>query len=196
MLKLGVLASHQGTNFQAVANACEAGELQAKIALLVSNNSGAGALARARKAGIASLHLSALTHPDPAKLDAALCDALQKAEVDLVVLAGYMKKLGPQLLAAYQRRIINVHPSLLPKHGGQGMYGMRVHEAVLQAGERQSGVTVHFVDSDYDTGDIILQAEVEVAANDTAQTLAAKIRPLEHGTLLAAIKQLQETAAT
>ena len=191
MLRLAVLASHQGSNFQALAAACAAGDLDAQVALLVTNNSQAPVVAKAQQAGIPTLHLSAQTHPCPEALDAAICSALTAANVDLVVLAGYMKRLGAQLLRRYPGRIINVHPSLLPRYGGKGMYGRRVHQAVLDAGETRSGATVHLVDEGYDTGEVLLQAEVEVRPDDTAETLAARIRPLEHRLLIQAVQQFQ-----
>lgn len=193
--RLGVLASHQGTNFQALADACASGDLQAELALLITNNSKAPVVERAQKASVPSLHLSGRTHPSPEALDAALCEALQQAGVSLVVLAGYMKQLGPRLLHEYQGRIINVHPSLLPRHGGKGMYGSRVHQAVLDAGDAQSGATVHLVDGGYDTGRALLQEALAVCPDDTAETLAARIRPLEHRMLVAAVKQMQAALA-
>jgi phosphoribosylglycinamide formyltransferase-1 len=146
---------------------------------VISNNAGSRALERAASAGVPARHLSAATHPAPDALDAAVCQALVEHAVELVLLAGYMKKLGPQTLAAFRGRVVNTHPALLPKFGGQGMYGRRVHEAVLAAGERISGVTVHVVDADYDTGPILAQAEVPVAPDDTVDSLAERVRARE-----------------
>ncbi len=116
----------------------------------------------------------------PQQLDQAITDALKKHQVDLVVLAGYMKKLGPVTLAAYQGRVINIHPALLPKYGGKGMYGIHVHEAVLAAGETETGVTVHLVDDHYDGGAILAQRRVPVNSDDTADSLAARVLEVEH----------------
>ena len=113
-------------------------------------------------------------------LDIALRDILQKHRVDLVVLAGYMKKIGTKTLAAYAGRIINIHPALLPKHGGQGMYGMRVHEQVLASGDTETGATVHLVADDYDTGRILARQSVPVLEHDTAETLAERVLQIEH----------------
>ena len=187
MLRIGVLASHQGTNFQAILDACDTGAIEGKVAILISNNSKAPVLARADAAGVATTHLSAATHPRPEKLDAAILKALRQAEVNLVVLAGYMKKLGARTLAAYQDRLINVHPSLLPRHGGQGMYGMKVHEAVIKHGDKETGATVHQVVSEYDTGAIVLQGRIPVLASDTPDTLAARVLKVEHDILITAI---------
>ncbi len=186
MLRIGVLASHTGTNFQAIADACRQGDLSARLELLICNNSDAAVMNKAEKAGVPALHMSLSTHPD--HLDEAICEALTAKQVDLVVLAGYMKKLGPAVLETFRDRIINVHPALLPKYGGEGFYGARVHEAVLAAGERQSGATVHLVNSEYDRGDILLQETIEVEPVDTAESLADRLRPIEHQLLIKAIR--------
>ena len=146
MLQIGVLASHTGSNFQAIVDACDTGRLSARVNLLICNNSQAKVMQRAADAGVTSLHLSSTTHPEPDALDQAIHTALMDAGVDLVILAGYMKKLGPKVLSSFEGHIINVHPSLLPKHGGAGYYGLKVHEAVLLAGDEVTGATVHLVE--------------------------------------------------
>ena len=188
MLRVGVLASHQGTNFQAIADACADGTLDACVAVLICNNSGAAVMQRAQKAGIPACHLSSATHPDEALLDKAICNALTQAETDLVVLAGYMKKLGPMVLRDFEKRIINVHPSLLPRHGGKGLYGRRVHEAVLAAGDEKTGATVHFVNAEYDKGDILKQESFTIAQGETEASLAGRVHEIEHRLLLDTIK--------
>jgi len=179
-LRLGILASHGGTNAQAIIDACREGRLDAAVRVLISNNSDALALERARRAGIHAVHLSSQTHPDPDRLDEAILETLVSRDVNLVVLAGYMKRLGPATLSHFRGRILNIHPALLPKFGGQGMYGMRVHEAVIAAGERVSGVTIHVVDENYDTGPILAQRQVPVMPGDTAETLAERVLVVEH----------------
>lgn len=179
-LRLGFLASHGGTNLQAILDAITSGRLPAHACAVICNNSSATALERARKLNIDALHLSNSTHPRPGALDAAILTALQERGVNLVVLAGYMKKIGPAVLAAYARRVVNIHPALLPKYGGQGMYGMRVHEAVLAAGEQATGVTVHLVDGEYDRGPILAQVRVPVQPGDTPETLQARVLEQEH----------------
>ena len=179
-LPIGVIASHGGTNLQAIMDACANGSLDAEIRMVISNNSRSLALERARRANIATAHLSSVTHPDPASLDAAIADTLTTCGVELVALAGYMRKLGPKTLGRYRNRILNVHPALLPKFGGQGMYGERVHAAVIAAGESVSGVSVHLVDEEYDQGSVVAQAEVPVLPNDTPDTLAARVLEQEH----------------
>ena len=130
-------------------------------------------LRRAAREGVPGFHLSTKTHPRPADLDAAIEGVLVDHGVELVVLAGYMRMLGPRVLGRYLGRVLNVHPALLPAYGGRGMYGERVHAAVLAAGERVTGVTVHLVDEEYDQGPIVAQAEVPVLEGDTVESLQA-----------------------
>ena len=179
-MNLGFLASHNGSNMQAILDACKSGALSAVSTVIISNNSESGALIRALKEGIPSFHLSGKTHPDPAALDRAILDELLKHEVDVVVLAGYMKRLGPATLRQYRGMVLNIHPALLPKFGGKGMYGIHVHQAVIETGERESGVTIHVVDENYDTGLIVAQERVPVLPEDTPETLAARVLACEH----------------
>lgn len=178
--RIGFLASHGGSNMQAILDACHSGRLPADPALLICNNPDAAAIARARAASIPAIVLNARTHPDEAALDAAIRDALLAHRADWVALAGYMKKIGPDTLAAFPRRILNIHPALLPKFGGPGMYGIRVHQAVIAAGETTSGATIHLVDSEYDRGPILAQAKVPVLPDDTPESLAARVLQTEH----------------
>ena len=179
-LALGVLASHGGTNLQAIIDSCLSGAIDAEVRVVISNNSRSLALERARRADIPTAHLSGSTHPDPDSLDETIADTLQRHGVEVVALAGYMKMLGPRTLGAYRNRILNVHPALLPKFGGQGMYGERVHQAVLASGDSVSGVTVHLVDEEYDRGPVVAQTEVPVLPGDTPDTLAARVLEQEH----------------
>ena len=192
MINLGILASHQGTNFQAIIDACNTGRLRAKPVLAISNNSRSTALKRAQKAGIVTRHLSLQTHPQPEALDRAILDCLLEADVKLVITAGYLKKLGPMTLNKYHRRIVNVHPSLLPKYGGQGMYGMNIHRRVIENRDPETGITIHWVDADYDTGPIIRQQIIPVNNNDTAESLAARILIKEHELLINTLQQLTD----
>lgn len=178
-MKIGILASHEGTTLQAVLGACGSGALPAEVRTVISNNSDSGALRRAHTAGIHAVHLSSRTHPTPELLDAAICRTLQEHGVDVVLLAGYMKRLGPITLRAFRGRVLNTHPALLPKFGGKGMYGLRVHEAVLAARESTTGVSVHLVDEEYDTGPVIAQDSVPVLDGDTPETLAARVQRRE-----------------
>jgi phosphoribosylglycinamide formyltransferase 1 len=189
-LHLGFFASGRGTNMQAVIDACHTGILDAKVCLVISNNSESEALARARREDIPSYHLSSKTHPELAQLDDAILFALRQEQVDLVILAGYMKKLGDKTLAAYQGRVINIHPALLPKYGGMGMYGMHVHEAVIAAGDRETGVTIHLVDREYDHGDILAQCRLPVLEGDTTVTLAERVLGKEHAFLVETLRRI------
>jgi len=179
-MNIGFLASHGGSNMQAIIDACKSGKLQATPAVVISNNSDSGAIARAETEGIPYYYLSGKTHPEPEELDRAILETFLRHSVDIIVLAGYMKKLGPKTLSRFRGRILNIHPALLPKYGGKGMYGIRVHEAVIAAGEKESGVSIHFVDENYDTGTIIAQTRVPVMPDDTPETLAARILVQEH----------------
>ena len=179
-LSIGILSSHEGTNLQTIIDACKEGRLHARVRVVVCNNSGALAIERARREGIPFRHLSARTHPDPHEMDAAIASAFEEHGVELVALAGYMKKLGPRTLNRYRGRVLNIHPALLPKFGGEGMYGSRVHEAVLESGDAVSGVTVHLVDEEYDRGPIVAQREVAVLVDDTPDSLARRVLEQEH----------------
>ena len=179
-LRLGFLASHAGSNVQAILDACREGRLDAEPCVVISNNSDATVLDRAMAARVPAFHLSAHLHPDPARLDEAILATLEKHRVNLIVLAGYMKKLGPKTLARYRGRVLNMHPALLPKFGGQGMYGHHVHDAVLAAGEKESGATVHIADAEYDEGRILAQKKVPVLPDDTSESLAARVLEVEH----------------
>ena len=189
-MKLAFFASHNGSNMQAVLNACETGDLSTQPCVVISNNSDAEALNRAKRQGIPHYHLSTKTHPEPAQLDAEILMVLERHGAELVILAGYMRKLGPQTLSKFQGRIINIHPALLPKYGGPGMYGARVHEAVLAAGETETGVTVHLVDGEYDHGAIIAQCRVPVEQNDTVATLSERVLAQEHDFLVETLKKI------
>lgn len=195
MMRIAVLASHGGTILQAVIDACSSGELDAEVVLVISNNSRSGAMTRARDAGIPTAHLSSTTHPRTETLDAAMLSLLNEARADWVLLAGYMKRLGPRVLCAYRNRILNTHPALLPKFGGEGYFGRRVHEAVLAAGEQESGATVHLVDEDYDSGPILAQVRVPVRGGDTAETLEERVKVAERKLVVATLGELTEPRA-
>lgn len=189
-MRIGVLASHQGTTLQAVIDACTQGDLAAEVVMVISNNSSSGALARAETAGIGTAHISTRTHPDEMALDQAVLTALEQARVDCVLLLGYMKKLGSNTLAAYQGRILNTHPALLPKFGGQGFFGRKVHEAVLAAGERETGATIHLVDAEYDTGPLLSQVRVPVRQDDSVETLEQRVKTAEQKLLIQTLREM------
>ncbi|MEE8320517.1 MAG: phosphoribosylglycinamide formyltransferase [Gammaproteobacteria bacterium] len=189
-MNLGFLASGNGSNMQAIIDACREGRLQARPSIVISNNAGSGVLERARKEGITACHFSSTTHPDETQLDNTIAETLISHHVDLVILAGYMKRIGPKMLDAFQGRIINIHPALLPKFGGKGMYGIKVHAAVIAAGETETGVTIHIVDADYDKGPILAQRVVPVDQNDTPESLAARVLAVEHEIYVDTLKKV------
>ena len=180
-VRVAVLVSGGGTNLQALLDGLHNSPL-ARVARVISSHPDAGALARARQAGVPT---TVLRDPDDAnELLAALGDC------DLAVLAGYLKLVPPAVVARFRRRMINMHPALLPDFGGPGMYGLRVHAAVLASGAKESGATVHYVDEAFDRGPIIAQARVPVQPGDTAETLAARVLEAEHELLPKVVLEL------
>ncbi len=179
-MNLGFFASHGGSNMQAIIDGCQNGAIQAKPVLLICNNRNAQAIERANTAGFRSEVINGKTHPEESERDQAMLSALESAEVDLIILAGYMKKIGSAVLSAFSNRILNIHPALLPKFGGQGMYGMHVHEAVIAASETESGATVHLINEVYDEGPILQQLKVPVLQDDTPETLQKRVLEKEH----------------
>jgi phosphoribosylglycinamide formyltransferase 1 len=177
LTRLGVLVSGRGSNLAAILDAIERDDLQARVEVVVSNNSKAGGLELARHANIPAHHVSRRTHPDPG---AAMLDVLRAHRVDVLVLAGYMKKVDPRVVGAYEGRALNIHPAPLPQFGGPGMYGEHVHRAVLAAGVSHSGPTVHLLSAEYDEGPVLAHRPVPVHPDDTEQTLAARVLEAEH----------------
>jgi phosphoribosylglycinamide formyltransferase-1 len=191
MLNIAVLGSGRGSNFQAILSAMHAGRLpDIRICLVLSNNSSAGILEIARANSIPALHLSQRQFIDESAFAEAMLDAFRRAGVDFLVLAGYMKRVPPSVVQAFPRRIINIHPALLPRFGGEGMFGMHVHEAVIASRAATSGATVHFVDEEYDHGTTVLQKEIPVLPDDTPSTLASRVLEVEHEILPEALRRL------
>lgn len=176
MLNIAVLVSGGGTNLQAIIDAVADKTItDTEIRTVISNNPGAYALVRAEKAGIESLVISPKQYDDRQQFNRALIDALKERNIDLVVLAGYLVVIPPEMVDEFPNRIINIHPSLIPSFCGKGYYGLHVHEAALARGVRVSGATVHFVDKGTDTGPIILQKAVYVENGDTPEILQRRI---------------------
>lgn len=194
MHRLCVLVSGNGTTLQSIIDAVEDGRIDATIALVISSRPGAYALARARKHGIASetLDYSALGREE---YDRLLLNRLTTASPDLICLAGYLKILEPGTIRKFAGRIVNIHPALLPRFGGKGMYGDRVHEAVLRSGEKHSGCTVHFVTEGVDTGPVITQEIVPVREGDTVDALKERVHEAEIRTYPRAISMVLEGKA-
>ena len=191
-ISLGILASHGGSNLQAIMDACDNGLLKANVAVVVSNNSGSLALRRARKSGIPAYHLSSSTHSDDGDLDVAIKNILKKYNVDLIILAGYMKKIGPSVLRTFRNRVINSHPALLPKYGGKGMYGDRVHKAVVEAKSMETGISIHLVDEDYDHGSIISQKIMAVDSAEGVEFVKKKVQKHEHRFWVTTLNKIQK----
>lgn len=180
MKTIAVMASGGGSNFQVILDGIARGKLKVQVAFLLVNNSRCGAVEKAHAAGVMVYHYSSVTHPDPQQLGEALVELGHKNSVDLWVLAGYMKKVPSPLLQNWKGRVLNIHPALLPNFGGQGLYGIHVHKAVLQSGVSESGVTVHLVDEEYDRGPILAQRAVPVLPGDTPESLGARVLAAEH----------------
>lgn len=187
MYNIVVFASGNGTTLQSIIDAINDEKLEANIPLVVSNNPKAFALERAKKANIPTY---VIKEKNSEKIDAELEKALANIDIDLVVLAGYLKLIGKRLLSKYT--IINTHPALLPKFGGKGMYGMNVHRAVIEAKEEFSGVTIHYVNSEYDRGPTIMQTRVKVLPTDTPEDLAARVQSAEKIQLVELLKSFAQ----
>ena len=191
-ISLGILASHGGTNLQAIIDACETGSIDAHVAVVVSNNSKSYSLQRARSSGIPAFHLSSQTHSKKKDLDLAIADILKKYKVDLIILAGYMKRIGPIVLKAFHNRVINSHPALLPKYGGKGMYGDRVHKAVVNAKSAETGISIHLVDEDYDHGPIISQKIIAVDSSEGVEFVKKNVQKHEHRFWVTTLNKIQK----
>jgi phosphoribosylglycinamide formyltransferase-1 len=192
-MNVAIFASGGGSNFRALLEHADRGDLPgAAFVLLVTNNSGCGAARYARERGMAVEHVSAVTHPSEGERGRHLLALLESAGVDLIALAGYMKLLPPGVIDRYSGAILNIHPALLPRFGGQGMYGIHVHEAVLAAGEKETGVTVHLVTHRYDEGEILAQERVPVLAGDTPEELQKRVLVVEHGLYWRVLRRFAE----
>ena len=174
-MNFAVFASGRGTNFSAIARAVKRGKIKANLSLLVSDNPKAGALARAKRAGIKTLVVDFSQYPSKAEYEAEIIRNLEKENIELIALAGYMRIVGPELMQKYKNRILNIHPALLPSF--KGTHGI---EDAFNYGVKVTGVTVHFVDNKMDHGPIILQAPVKIEESDTSESLEAKIHKIEH----------------
>ena len=194
MKKLAVLVSGGGSNLQSIIDQTKNGILKdiAEVVIVISNNPSAYGLERAKKENIKAVALD-YKNMDKKNYDEQLYKLIKESGADLICLAGYLKKVPDIIVKEYKSRILNIHPALLPKFGGKGMYGHFVHEAVVKAKEKKSGPTVHYVDENYDTGSIILQKEVPVYETDTPEDVAARVLIQEHIIFPQAIKKVIES---
>ena len=192
MINIGVLVSGGGTNLQSLIDACEYGILKgiAKIAVVISNRRDAFGLERAKMHDIPAVFIDPGIFADNKAFCAKTTQELKKRNVELVCLAGFMRMIDPSFIKAFKSKMLNIHPALLPKFGGKGMYGHFVHEAVIKAGEKESGATVHWVDENYDNGPIVLQKRVSVLTDDTPSTLSKRVLEVEHEIYPEAVKMV------
>lgn len=188
-IRIAVMVSGKGrgSNMQAIIDGCKSGKINGEVALVLGVKDDAPAMERAASQGIKTLAISPKAYESDDAYNAAVLEALQANDIDLICLAGYMRLLGQNVIDAFRNRIMNVHPALIPMFFGKGMYGHHVHETAIERGVKFSGVTVHFVDEEYDTGPIILQAIVPVEQDDTPDDLAARVLVAEHKTYTDAI---------
>ena len=189
-MNIAVFASHGGSDLQAIIDGCKQNLIKARVAIVISNNADSMALERASKENIPACHLSAKKFGSEDVLAEEILAVLQEYRIDMIFLAGYMRMLHPSVLEAYRNRIFNIHPALLPKFGGRGMYGMNVHTAVIAAGEHETGITIHRVSPEYDSGEIVSQTTVPVELGDTPETLAARVLEREHSFLVEVIANI------
>ena len=177
---------------RAVLSAIAAGDLNAEARILITNNADCAAVAAAENAGLAWRHISGASAGGPDAADRQIAETLAAAGAELVVLSGYMRKLGPQTLSRFKGRVLNIHPALLPRHGGHGLYGRHVHEAVRASGDTKTGASIHLVDADYDTGSVIAQAEVPVRPDDSVDDIEGRVRAVEPGLMVETLRRIAE----
>ena len=189
-MNIAVFASHGGSDLQAIIDGCNNHALDAKVAVVISNNSDSMALQRAVKENIPHYHLSVKLYGSEDLLAKKILQVLDEYAIDMIFLAGYMRMLHISILEKYNNRVFNIHPALLPKYGGKGMYGMNVHKAVIAAKEKETGVTIHRVNAEYDSGEIVAQTIVAVNEEDTPETLAARVLEREHEFLVEVINDI------
>ena len=188
--KIAVFSSGEGSTLTKIHEACQRGNLPAEILLIISNKAHSGAIERAKRHAIDSYLFDTGNNEDTIKTESDLVGLLKQSKIDWILLLGYTRKIGPKLLTAFNNRIINTHPSLLPKYGGKGFYGRKIHEAVLASGDILTGATVHLVNEEYDSGEILSQIDVPVLPNDSATTLEARVKKTEKSHLIKVLNEL------
>ena len=191
-VNLAVFVSGGGTNLQSIIDRCSDGFIPGEVKLVISNNKKAFGLERAHEAGIETYVFIRKDFPDSAAAGNYLLKLMEKYSVDLIALAGYLKKIPPLVIKKYHGRIVNIHPGLLPKYGGKGMYGLNVHRAVIEARDKETGVTIHEVDEIYDNGPVVAEERVMVLHEDTPEELAARVLKVEHRFYPQVLKKLSE----
>lgn len=189
-MNIAVFASHGGSDLQAIIDGCKQDKLNATVAVVISNNGDSMALERAKRENIPAYHMSAKKYGSEDLLAEELLGVLEEYQIDMIFLAGYMRMLHVDILTKYHNRVFNIHPALLPKFGGKGMYGMNVHTAVIEAKETETGVTIHRVNAEYDSGEIVAQTKVPMMQDDTPEILAARVLEREHTFLVEVISKI------
>ncbi len=189
-MKISFLASHGGSAAKHIINAIREQQLDAEVGIVITNNLNSAIYQWCCENTVNVVHISGTTHPVEEQKDNAIYQALSDAQTDLIVLSGYMKKIGPVTLGSFADNILNIHPSLLPRHGGKGLYGDKVHESVINSGDQKSGATVHFINEEYDEGPIVAQTVVDVVEGETPQSLKSKVQAIECDLYLNSIKQI------
>jgi len=187
--KIGILSSHNGSGYLTIDEACKKGKLKAEVVVVISNNTNAKVLKIAKNRGTDTHVINDKLYPDE-NLDMKITELLNKYECDYIFLSGYMKKIETNLISTFKNKIINSHPALLPKYGGKGMYGRFVHENIIRAKEKESGVTIHFVNEEYDKGEFILQKSIKIEENCSVDELENNIKELESWSIIEAFKKL------
>ena len=190
MTNITVFASHGGSDMQAIIDGCKQGAISGRVVAVISNNIDSYALVRAANEGIDRYHIAQSKYPDEESMVNAIMEVLETHNTDMVFLAGYLKKIDPSIIRKYKDNIYNIHPALLPKYGGKGMHGIHVHTAVIENGEKETGITIHRVTEEYDSGAIIAQATVPVLEGDTPEVLAARVLEREHTFLVEVLGEI------
>ena len=189
-MNIAFFASYNGSSAQAITDACLNGDLTASPVLMISNNAKAKALEWSENKGLKTACLNNTTHPDAAELDAAIAEKLRLNKINIVILSGYMKLIGPRTMEAVSGKVINIHPALLPRHGGKGMYGRHVHQAVKDNGDIETGCTIHLVNQKYDEGQILAQHVVMVEPNDSVDDIEERVKAVEPDFYVATLKKI------
>lgn len=189
-MNIAVFASHGGSDLQAIIDGCKNKQINANVSVVISNNGDSMALQRAKNENIPSYHLSLKKFGDEDTLANEILGVLSEYNIDMIFLAGYMRMLHISVLQKYNNRIFNIHPALLPKFGGKGMYGMNVHTAVIDAGETETGITIHRVNAEYDSGEIVARTKVPVFEDDTPEILGKRVLEKEHEFLVEIISDI------
>lgn len=188
--RLVILASGTGTLFLSIVQSCKTDHLKAEVIHLISDNNQAPVLEKAKKENISVKILNPKEFSSFSDWDEALCQHLKSQRPNLILLAGFIKKIGPKVLSFFKNRILNIHPSLLPRHGGTGMYGRHVHHSVLKAGDKKTGISIHLVSEEYDTGPILAQTEIPVSPEDTPESLQKKVKQVEPTFYIATLQKI------